>query len=227
VTGTGITFTASSAVFSASDVGKKLQKKYVGRGGGGVAEIKAFVSTTVVTCDIEVDFDTTDSIDPGEWYLTTDEVTGVFHLEGETVSIVADGALQTDATVTDGVVSLDGQFGIVVIGKRNVGIYKSLNLVLQGGGENSLSNNQNVVDVDILFAFSVGSKYGTSLYRLQQIESSVEGQLPDRPPLPVTRIVSNFYEDTWEEDKHIVIVQDEPYPCLVNALNLTLEIGSR
>lgn len=226
-TGASVTFTASSAVFAATDVGKELQKKYTDRGGGGRALITAFINSTTVTCQILVDFDSTEVIMAGKWYLTTDAVTGLFHLEGETVSIVADGAVQVAATVVNGTVSLDAQFAIIVVGYGFIGIYKSLNLILQGGGDNSLSNNQNIVDADILFANSVGSKYGTSLYRLQQIESSMEGQLTDRPPLPVTGVVSNFYEDTWEENKHIVILQDEPYPCLVNALNLTMELGER
>ena len=61
--GTGRTFTAGSAVFLASDVGRTITFA------GGNAEITAYTSTTVVTCTIDVPFPST-SIASGVWTLT-------------------------------------------------------------------------------------------------------------------------------------------------------------
>lgn len=60
--GTGRTFTAGSASFLASDVGRTIS--YL----GGEAEITGYTSTTVVTCSITVAFPTT-SIASGAWTL--------------------------------------------------------------------------------------------------------------------------------------------------------------
>lgn len=226
-TGTGINFLASSNIFSSGDVGKKIQKKYEDRAGGGVALITAYVDPQNVTCTIESDFDSITAIPSGSWYLTTNDITGLFHLEGQTLQVITDGRIHADVVVTDGAVTLSLQAGVVHLGFSYVGIYISLDLVLGSDGGNILTHSKNVSDVDLIFSHSVGAKFGTSLYKLKQITSSRAGQATDRPPLPFTGVVSNFYEDTWKEEKHLVIIQDQPYPCSVNAANLSLDAGER
>ena len=226
-TGSGINFTASSSVFKSSDVGKKIIKKYEGRDGGGIATITAFTSATVVVCTIDSDFDTTDAIAAGSWFLTTNTILNLYHLEGQTVQIIADGALHADKTVSNGQITLDQEAGIVHFGFSYVGIYRSLNIFLPTNSGNSLTDSQNVDDVGIIFSHSIGTKYGTDLYRLQQIASSESGQITDRPPVPFTGVLSNFYQDSWEEGKQIFIVQDQPYPCMVNGINISVEAGER
>ena len=67
-TGSGINFTASAASFLANDIGRQL----VYRDSTtdellGVAVITAFTSTTVVVCEITVDFPSTSAIASGGW----------------------------------------------------------------------------------------------------------------------------------------------------------------
>jgi len=62
-TGTGINLTASSAIFTADDVGGQV------RGNGGVATIAGFTSTTIVTIDITTDFDDTSAIAGVDFFL--------------------------------------------------------------------------------------------------------------------------------------------------------------
>ena len=108
-TGANINFTADSAVFVSSDVGKII------RSGGGKAEIITFTSTTVVVCRIDreitrvVPEDTTNKpleIASGDWTMTkpATTVTGLHHLEGETVKVFADGNVLPDKVVNDGAV---------------------------------------------------------------------------------------------------------------------------
>jgi hypothetical protein len=60
--GTGRTFTAGSAVFLHADVGRSISYR------GGSAVITGYTSTTVVTCTIEMAFEST-SIASGDWTL--------------------------------------------------------------------------------------------------------------------------------------------------------------
>ena len=226
-TGTGINFTASSAIFASGDVGKKIFKRYKDRAGGGVALITSFTSTTVVVCTIESDFDTTTAIPAGDWFLTSDSITGLHHLEGETIQVVTDGRMHPDVTVSAGAVTLTRQAGIVHLGYKYIGIFISMDLVLGSQGGNILTDQKNVSDVDLLFVHSIGTKFGTDIYDLDQITSSVSGQATDRPPIPTTGVVSNFYEDTWGEKKELIILQDQPYPSAVTGANLTLDAGQR
>lgn len=63
VTGTGIDFTSSVAVFLAGDVGRVI--KY----GASRASITSITSTTVVVCDILDDFPSLDAIASGDWLM--------------------------------------------------------------------------------------------------------------------------------------------------------------
>lgn len=64
VTGLGITFTAGSAVFLESDVGRGIES------GTGKAVITDFTSTSIVTCDIINDFAAVGPIASGSWTVT-------------------------------------------------------------------------------------------------------------------------------------------------------------
>lgn len=64
-TGTGITFTASAAVFTATDVGKTLE----GASGSGVAEIVSVTDASHVVADITQAFASVAAIAAGDWRL--------------------------------------------------------------------------------------------------------------------------------------------------------------
>lgn len=101
-TGTSVVFTASAATFAAGDVGKHLILIDFEDGGqtwNSRAEIKTFVSTTEVVCDILNDWPSTNPIPAGSWFIGVSQVSGLDHLVGETVKIIGDGAVFPDQVV--------------------------------------------------------------------------------------------------------------------------------
>jgi len=226
-TGDGITFTASAAVFTdtATDEGKEIWKKYENRAGGGRATIVSITSPTIAVCDVDEDFDNTDVIPADSWYLTTDTIGGLHHLEGETIQLLADGRTHPDVVVTAGQVTLERQVAVVTFGYIYKGVYSSLFLVLSGNAETSAGRKQNIVRANILFFQSFYTKYGPDLYNLDTIKTAQIGQLTDRPSQPLTGYQEVTLEDQWEESKQFVLVQDIPMPAKVNAVVLDLEIG--
>lgn len=106
-----VTFTADAAVFDSGDVGKVL------RMGGGIATITSFVSATQLVGTITRDIRKTLPNDPdetplpavsGDWSLTSPATvfSGLDHLEGQTVSILADGGVVAPQEVVDGAITL-------------------------------------------------------------------------------------------------------------------------
>jgi len=227
VTGNGITFTASGAVFTdtATDEGKEIWKKYENRAGGGRAEIVSITSPTQAVCDIVEDFDNADAIPADSWYLTTDTFGGLHHLEGETIQLLVDGRTHPDRVVTNGRVTLVRQGAVVTFGYVYKGVYSSLFLVLNGDGVTSAGRKQNIVRANLLFYQSFYTKYGPSLYNLETLLTAEIGQLTDRPSRPVTGYREVIIDDKWEETKQFVLVQDIPMPAKVNAMVLDIEIG--
>jgi hypothetical protein len=227
VTGDNIVFTASGNIFALADEGREIHKIYQDRAGGGRAIIRNFVDATHVECEILIDFDSTDVIAAGDWYFTTDEVRGLYHLEGETVRVLADGRVHPDVVVTDGRIGLDFQAGFVAAGKNYRMLWQSLSPVILARDGNTLTRSSNVGNFDIVYYETMGLKFGTDPYDLQDIPSSSFGQLPDRPPVPDSGVSQEVNASEWGENLSIYIVQEQPYPCFINAINLDMVSGLR
>lgn len=217
-TGTGITFTAGSAIFTASMVGREIWKKSVNGVGTGRAVITGFTSTTVVTCNILTDFDTLTAMPIGGWYLTTAAVSGIWHLEGQTVWVLTDGGQHADQTVANGSITLQYQASVVHVGLAYLGMMKSMSV--EGGGINgpSQGKSKNINRMDVHFLNTLGAKYGSSLYSLQDTEFRSSIDYTGRPSPPCSEIKNLYFEDTSTPEKHIYIVQDKPLPCTILAV---------
>jgi hypothetical protein len=225
-TGTGITFTASAAVFDATVVGRELWRKSVTGAEIGRAEITAYTSSTVVTCTVLEGFDSTTAIPAGEWYLTAGSLTGLDHLEGAEVSIVTDGGQHDPKTVTNGAITLDEQASVVHIGLPYTGYLETNDL--EGGGTNGVAQTKkkNVHAVGFRFLDTLYAKYGTSYYKLNQIEMRNANMRMDRPPLMFTGDVKEVYANEssddndggWSRQKRVIVSQDQPFPCNVQLI---------
>lgn len=159
--------------------------------------------------------------------VATSQITGLWHLEGETVSVLTDGAKHDDVEVSGGAITLDAEAEVVHVGYKYLGILIPLNLAVVGQIQNSISFTKNISTVALVVSNTVGVKYGTSLYNLQDIPASEIGQDTDSPPVPFTGVIELPNDDSWSEDKVIVYVQDDPYPCMINAINITIEVGEK
>lgn len=218
VSGASVTFTASASVFKASDVGRQIWKKAIDGDGYGRAEITGYTSATQVTCRILVTFDSVDAIAAGEWYLTTDEVSGLEHLEGRTVSIIADGGVEEDAVVTDGALTLSAQYSVVHIGLGYTGFIQTLPIEAGGTTGPAQTKRKYVHRFGLRVLATFGFYYGTDLYRMSRHLSRSSADTMNRPAPLETRDLELPYEDQWESEKTIFIQQRKPLPCIVESI---------
>jgi hypothetical protein len=222
-TGTGIVFTAAGSVFTADMVGSEIIRKSVTGYETGVALITAYSSPTSVTCTIVEAFNSVTAIPAGEWYITTNAVGGLMHLEGKTVSVVADGGQHPQVVVTGGVVTLERQASVFHIGLPYTGEVETNEL--EGGGTTGVSQTKpkSLYEVGLRFLNSMYVRYGTNRYRLNQIEARTANMQMDRPPLPFTGDIKVKYtnetvdarDGTWSKSKRVIFVQDVPFPCYI------------
>lgn len=233
-TGTGITFTAGGAVFTAGMVGRELWRKSVTGLETGRAKITAFTSSTVVTCDILENFDSSGAIPAEEWYLTSDTLVGLDHLEGKTVSVVADGGQHGQAVVVDGSITLDRQASVVHVGLPYTGWLVSMDIEGATQAGSSQTKRKSVVAVGIRFLNSLFCKFGTSYYNLNQIHMRTGSMNMDRPPLPFTgdrkEIYGNNSNDEidggWEREKYVIISQADPFPCNIQLIVPYMDVSN-
>lgn len=225
VTG-NITVTAAGSIFTSAMVGRQIWRKSITGDEEGRAIITGYTSGTVVSCTVIEDFNSTASIPAGEWFLTTDEVVGIDHLEGRQVTIVTDGGQHPKKAVTDGAVALDFQASVVHVGLGYTGSIESNDL--EGGGTNgpAQTKQKSVHAVGFRLLNTLYAKFGTGYYNLNTIEMRTARMKMDRPPLLFTGDVKEVYANAvndpvsggWERQKRAIVVQDQPFPCTVQLI---------
>jgi hypothetical protein len=220
---TGVVFTASAAVFDASMVGRELWGKFDDEGyGGGRATITGFTDSTHVTATIVEAFPEGEVYAAGSWFLTATSVSGLDYLEGMEVGVVKDGADAGTETVTNGTISLDDPGSVIHVGLRYTGILKSLPLDQGGVSGPAQSKPKNVAKTAIRFLNSGGAAFGTDLYNLSEFIFDT-GDTTGRPVPLFTGVKEQFYQDAWDENKYLVIVQSSPTPCVIQGLDIFME----
>lgn len=228
--GTNVQFTAGAEVFAPEDVGRRIQYRYSTRDALGNLEwlrvgatIKAYVSPSVVTADII--FFPVLSIPAGDWQLTVTSVSGLEHLEGATVRVVGDGAVQSDKVVTGGAIDLDTPAAVV-----HVGLPYQCTLVPTrplAGAERGSSQGQKkrIASVIVSFDRSGAAKVGRSLERLESIAHRDVGDLMDTAVPLFTGAKKVPFPGDYDNEGDVYVVQDLPLPCTVLAIYPDMEVN--
>jgi len=212
-------------MFSATDIGRRIQVKLTEGTETGIAEVVAYVSPTEVTCNILQDFANTDPIASGEWYYTQDTISGLGHLEGETVKIVADGGSNDDEVVTNGVITLGGQVTYAIVGSGYIGRVQTMPLELLLTTGITPGKFKSVNKVNLMFRNTRGVSYGTDPYEMQKITFRDGVQYTGRPALLFSGVKEQPGFDNFDEQRSMWVVQAEPYPCTLNSMVIDLEVS--
>jgi len=205
--------------FKSSDVGKRIWYKTVTGREYGIFDIKEFIDNynVKVTKVLEPTSNSCDS-----WYLSATYFTGLEHLEGKTVSVVGNGGYIGDYVVTNGEIDISNanvnKVGTAIIGLKYKGILKSPNLGLLLQGTQTFSNMKNIYKIGLQLCFSAGTKVGSNLYDLQNVQEFNPEGLYDVPPLPMDEYKEVLYEDDYDREKHYFVVQDSPLPLHITAI---------
>lgn len=217
VSGTAVTVTAASALFSATDVDKYIFMKYLTGLEAGVAKITGFTSDTIVTAQVLQTFSSV-TVAASNWYLTTETVNGLGHLEGETVDILTDGGVYGQETVSDGSITLDYPARYIIVGLKYRGFIRTLDLTF-GEDISTIGAVKNLVKLYLRLRNTLGGKYGSTSKGMYVLEEAAYrnsySDYTDRPPLLYSGLkeLSNF--DNWAEEKRLYIMQDQPLPMTI------------
>jgi hypothetical protein len=207
-TGTGITITASASVFAAGDVDKHI------RTSAGKLVITGYTSGTVVTGNVAVDFTST-SITSGDWTLSSDTIEGLHHLEGETVSLLADGGTHPTETVTDGKITMDRQGTDVVVGLGYTTDVESLDLDTASQLGTAQGNKARITDITVDMFESVGLKLGSDSDSLREIDF----RIPSDPMGEGLPLFTGFKQvrpnHKWKRGATIFMRQSQPLPMTI------------
>jgi len=183
-----------------------------------------------VECFAQFDFDETTPTDFRflDSHLTysgsaTTTLSGLGHLEGQTVSILADGATHPNKVVSSGSITLDRQTEKAVVGLSYDSVLQTMRI--EGGAAEGTSQGKTkrISKVVLRLFETVGVKVGPSLDNLEAIPFRTSSDPMDTP-------VSTFiagdkeieFNDDFNSDGFIFIKQDQALPCSILAIYPTL-----
>lgn len=153
----------------------------------------------------------------------TTNLTGLGHLEGKTVSILADGAVHRQMVVHGGAITLDTPASKVHVGLPIVADMQTLPLALQipAAGQGT---KKNVNKVFLRVANSSGISTGPSFDNL--VPAKIRTTEPyGSPPALQTRLIEVVNRAAWTDDAQVCIRQSDPLPLTVTALVLDFALG--
>jgi hypothetical protein len=221
-----LTITASSAIFAypaTTDVndaivltdtaGNKYRLRIIGTS-----------STTVATARVDVTLpvalrNTATTV----WAFARDTVSGLAHLEGATVSILADGAVQPQETVSSGSVTLDRAAVLIHVGLPYESDLQTLPAVMSidGYGQGRYKN----VNKAYLRVFkSSGIFVGPTADRLVEAKQRTTEPYGTPPSLKSDEIDVDL-KPAWRAGGQVYIRQADPLPLTVVGLTLEVALG--
>lgn len=218
-TGTAnVTVTASTNIFSASMVGRQLWGRYTQAGnGGGRIRIDDYDSPTQIRGTVLSGFDF-NSYAPGNWFLTTDHISGLWHVEGGTVAVIKDGSVHPDRIVDAGEISLQSQASYVVVGLKYKGVLITMPIDQGGLSGPAISKRKIFKHFGLHVSNSGAFQVGSTPNRLEPVSFRSSGDITGRPVPLHSGIVRKSYGDSHERLKKICIVQTDPLPCTIIAM---------
>ncbi len=188
-------------------------------------EVTGSTSETITLLDSEGDPVSTSGmqayIGGGMIYLEVDSVTGLDHLEGETVDIQADGAVVTPTTVSGGSISLDTPASIVHVGLNYTSVGETMRFV----GGNPLGTDQGrrqrIARVVARVYETLGVEFRQGPDGAVELEQTLvhHDQDPmDRTPPVFTGDIELAVRGSWNAEPSIYFEQSNPLPMTILSL---------
>jgi hypothetical protein len=166
--------------------------------------------------------DVTDAffVDSGLTYdgSATTTITSLNHLEGETVTILADGAAHADKTVTDGTITLDRSASKVHVGYGYTSLLETLRM--EAGAEDGIAQGKikRIHGVTARFFQTVGAELGPDTSNLDRLPFRDSSMAMDAAVPLFTGDKEISFPSGYDNDAKIVIRQTQPLPMTILAI---------
>jgi hypothetical protein len=145
-------------------------------------------------------------------------LTGLDHLEGETVSVLADGATHPDVTVSSGSVTLSRTATVAHVGLPYTSTLQTLRIEAGAADGTAQGKKKRISRITYRFYKTLGAKQGPDSNTLDLIPFRSSADSQDAPPALFSGDKEVEFPRTWDKDGYITIVQDQPLPMSVVAI---------
>lgn len=228
-----ITLTISTGFFVASDVGNAI---HITDSSGDIIRfaIEGFTSSTVVTGKphktVPVSLRSTAVL---TWALAVDMLEGLWHIEGETVSVLGDGFVvgspnnpsYTTFTVTNGAISLDKPYSVIHVGLPITSDIETLDIDVLSS--ETMADKKKIVDHVSVFTEETRGMWAGDKPPSDDATDPLEGlrefrsrnsENQELPPRLLTEVVNVNIKGRWNLGGRVFLRQIDPVPMTVQAI---------
>lgn len=209
-----LTVESSVAYFSAGDVGNEMRLR------SGATEIRleilGYTDNQHVTGYPSQDVPAAlQAVTTTDWGKAVDDISGLGHLEGRTVSVLGDGSVDPQKTVTAGAITLSRPYEVIHAGLPIQADLETLDLE-QVNGQTLLDKKKRINGLTVITQGSRGFKAGDDSAHLKERPVEVS-QYPD-PNAADTEKTEILPSASWNNHGRVFIRQDDPLPLTVLAV---------
>ena len=147
-----------------------------------------------------------------------DGVIGYTGLEGDAVSVLADGSSHPDKTVSDGSITLDRSASKVHVGYSYTSTIETLRM--EAGADDGVSQGKikRIHGVTVRFVNSVGAEVGPDTANLDRIPFRDSSMAMNTAVPMFTGDKEIFFPSGYDNDARVVVRQTQPLPMTITAI---------
>jgi hypothetical protein len=236
-----LTITSSSGIFTALDVGNAIH--LTGDDGTIIRfSLDAYTSSTVMTGHVDKTVPLAMRSATTDWSMAVDELQGLWHLEGEDVSIFADGFVIASPlnpkyetyTVTNGTITLTRPFSVIHVGLPITSDIETLDIDTNQA-ETLADKNKKIdgisVHVEKTRGFWAGAQPPTD-DDADPLENLIPMKLRSfesyEDPIDLqTGIINGIIKSDWNDNGRLFLRNIDPVPMSVLAISISGEFPFR
>jgi len=148
----------------------------------------------------------------------TTTISGLDHLEGQTVSVLADGATHPDKTVSSGSITLDRESEKVKVGLPYTSLLQTMRLDVGSQDGTSQGRTKRIFDVTIRMYESIGVEVGPDLNNMERIPFRSSADEMDQGIGVFTGDKEVEFRGNYETDGFVYVRQTQPLPLTILSL---------
>jgi hypothetical protein len=145
-------------------------------------------------------------------------ISGLSHLEGQTVSILANGATHPDKVVSSGQITLDRAVTKAKIGLSYTSILKTMRIDAGSQNGSSQGKTKRIYEVTARLFESVGVEVGPDLNNMERVPFRTSADPMDQGIPPFTGDKEVEFRGNYDTDGFMIVRQTQPLPLTLLSL---------
>jgi hypothetical protein len=145
-------------------------------------------------------------------------ISGLDHLEGQEVSILADGATHPNKTVSSGSITLDRAATKVKVGLGYTSLLKTMRIDAGAQNGTSQAKTKRIYEVTARLYESVGVEIGPDLNNMERVPFRTSSDPMDQGIPPFTGDKEVEFRGDYDTDGFMIVRQTQPLPLTILSL---------